>query len=452
LFTDGVCVGQDAWVEMTAPASSGCGSVQSSSTGQILLASCNSVAYMSYDYGESWTAVLAPDSLSALTMSSNGQYVYVTTNTGQCGEYEKYCYVYISKDYGSTWSTSSTLNYVPFNAVGCDPTGQYVFVGTGGLYAAYYSTDYAESFSVPSYGNEFDTEITTISSSGKVVFAGNYAAGSTGMHKSVNYGATFHYVSVYSGTSNDDTQWENTYSYLSCSANSTICCTVGSYTGKIYHFDNSTAPNFYASSPADQLFSKLTVSESGQYVMATSCDNNDYTNLFPVYLSHDKGANFYASTSPKDSCFGGITSNAAGTSVIVIASTGTWYKGTVTYETSSDHAGLSGGDIAAVAVSVVFVVVAAVCYGIYVWRTRQTNSEKSASPIRTQSSTTVSGPHSEGLQEPFAGSQDYLNEVNLDATLNEPTSKKLDITTETISPIMMNRSINPESELDVMEG
>lgn len=117
------------------------------STGQYVTFVADSVIYVSTNYGSSFTSTAVSNYMYAVTMSSSGQYqLAVSTGVPASG-------IYVSSNYGSTWTlklTSTTLNAGRwFQSVCMDSTGQYMYCSGGGGagLASHISSDYGNSFS-----------------------------------------------------------------------------------------------------------------------------------------------------------------------------------------------------------------------------------------------------------------------------------------------------------------
>jgi hypothetical protein len=137
-----ICLPRNAlaadWTEQTIAGSTRFDSVASSNTGQYLLAADNDGdVYLSTDYGATWTTALSePGSgWTDVAISDSGQYMAASQdNEG----------IWVSEDYGATWDETFS-DAQPWSGVAMTADGQDVAaVQSGGDYAIYHSETFGQ--------------------------------------------------------------------------------------------------------------------------------------------------------------------------------------------------------------------------------------------------------------------------------------------------------------------
>jgi hypothetical protein len=108
-----------------------------SSSGQYQLCIIyTSYAYLSIDFGQSWSEIyFSSNDLAEACVSSAGQYMAIGTNTNK---------VYISSDFGATWTTNSfgTAGDFGFRNVQMSANGSQIFaIQKKTLGSIYYSSN-----------------------------------------------------------------------------------------------------------------------------------------------------------------------------------------------------------------------------------------------------------------------------------------------------------------------
>ena len=149
--------------------------LSSSAQYQTLLTSTGSV-FISASYGQSWTAPSSPPSITGestgIIMSASGQYQSLCASNG----------VWTSTDFGKTWIASALngpLSY--FSAITMSTSAQYQVVvansGTDGVgyTAVYLSSDYGNTWSSPSPTITSDFTSVAISSTGQYITMVSYS-------------------------------------------------------------------------------------------------------------------------------------------------------------------------------------------------------------------------------------------------------------------------------------
>jgi photosystem II stability/assembly factor-like uncharacterized protein len=132
--------------------------IKMSGSGQIVVATSeNSGIYYSHDHGETWARSNAPSGVwaNALAMNVEGNITIAGLGTGGA--------IYISSDFGVTWTASA--NSVPryWHTIACDATGQYIMAAGDGT-AMYLSADYGQTW-VASGGENYDWQGLALSNS-----------------------------------------------------------------------------------------------------------------------------------------------------------------------------------------------------------------------------------------------------------------------------------------------
>ena len=116
------------------------------STSGNCVAFCSSgCIFNSTDFGKTFKTTIFPVGLDSIAMSSTGLY-QVSASTG-----DPVCNVYISSNFGDTWSNNFTVGSNTGRYIECvaiDSTGQYVFAGGGGSAGLrnYVSNDFGATF------------------------------------------------------------------------------------------------------------------------------------------------------------------------------------------------------------------------------------------------------------------------------------------------------------------
>jgi len=153
-----------------------------SSTGQYMLVSAyplennTETLYLSSDYGISWSSIASTTSgFSSFDISDNGQYIVYVIVNGQ---------LYISNNYGSSFSTSGSPGVTNWRSVAISSNGQYITAVSFGN-AIWVSSNYGASYTSKSYSPNHWAAVV-ISSSGQYQVAG----GDT-IYRSTNYGSTW---------------------------------------------------------------------------------------------------------------------------------------------------------------------------------------------------------------------------------------------------------------------
>ena len=245
--------------------------------------------YISSDYGSTWSqtnspAVATPTIYHSNCMSSTGQYQFAVINGTSYP-------VYMSSNYGVTWAAAGNCpSITSWGDICCDSSGQNVFaVGNNAIYK---SADYGSTWAVVSTSS-LNWGGICCDASGQNVFSSIY--GGT-IYKSSNGGSTW------TTTSAPTKNWyfcrcDKSGSYVYCSSLDT------GTTGYVYKYTNSTNTWTQTTAPVGYYIA-LCCDYTGQYV---ACAQNTAGGI--VYYSSDYGATFvtvsgYTNTWGSMSCDG----------------------------------------------------------------------------------------------------------------------------------------------------
>ena len=239
-------------------------------------------------YGLTWTEKIS-GYWSGIAVSSNGQRQTAVSNGGQ---------IYISTDYGATWTGTGTNRN--WNAVAMSSDGQYQ---TALVYDSFYNEELEEMFPIgkiytsDNYGSswterdysQFWKEVA-MSSDGQYQTA---TCEDTYIYKSSDYGATWTAVAI--------SEW---FQSVDLSSSGQYQTGVVGYGGNIY-----TSSDYGASWTQRNETggcSDIALSSSGQYQLTGKCDEIDGY----IYVSNDYGINWASRTSPGLGCW--ITGSMSG--------------------------------------------------------------------------------------------------------------------------------------------
>ena len=145
--------------------------------------------YTSNNYGLTWTYQSSLPTSNNSSMSADGMYQYVSAGGGNN-------YVYVSKDYGSTWVTTYQNNTVGIRYIVSSASGKYVILNLNGTSNIVISTDYGVSWTVNPITNFTPAGNLSlcISSNGQYIAALSNTGPS--LFKSNNYGTTWTSMSL----------------------------------------------------------------------------------------------------------------------------------------------------------------------------------------------------------------------------------------------------------------
>ena len=279
------------------PSSEGYRDISISTTGQYILVAGTGNAYVSSSYGKSWVST-ATSTITGLPggsltlagyqracVSSTGQYMLVSSD--QYG-------IYYSTNYGQTWSVPSGLTVAAtyqWSGAAISSTGQYMLVCYYPNGSVYLSSNYGQTFTANpgGLGTAANYQYVSMSSTGQYMLISNQNAVAYA-YMSSDYGSTF-------TTSSNMPSGLSTGSFVASSISSTgqymLLSTQDTTTSRVYRSTNYgltwTVP---AGLPTGATFySDVCVSANGQYMMAC------YRTGGNVYYSSDYGATWATNTS-----------------------------------------------------------------------------------------------------------------------------------------------------------
>jgi len=258
--------------------------------------------YISDNYGQSWSESLAPTPKFwvDIATSSNGQYVYAAIG----GNYEVGG-IYISSNYGQSWSLSSAPDASTWLSITASSDGQYVYASVYDL-GIYMSVDYGQTWSLTSAGASYYWGLIGTSGDGQFTFA----CSSYNIVASSNYGQN----------------WTTTSATLSYYQDCDIAVSnSGQYvyvTEGVNHFlrsDNYGQNWTVVSAPVGQFLAHVTTSSDGKYVYAAVGGGSEGG----ISVSTDYGLSLHESTAPSSVVWGGIATSSDGQYVFAVAPQGT---------------------------------------------------------------------------------------------------------------------------------
>lgn len=261
--------GVTGWVQNTSVSNIICrGGICMSSSGQYQTVGTSLTVYVSSNYGQTWSITSISDLIYSVCMSSSGQY-QIASSSGING-------IYYSYNYGQTWAKASAPINLTWHGSAMSSSGQYqsAVVNTGTIY---YSNDYGQNWiasNAPSSGwiaiamSALGKYQTAVSNSGDGVWC------------SADFGKT----------------WLKYFSLsMTCVAMSASgqYQTVSSGGGSNIYNSTNYGLNWYVSTAPATLYNSICMSSSGQYRMA--CVNGTIIPLTPaIYYSIDYGINWTA--------------------------------------------------------------------------------------------------------------------------------------------------------------
>ena len=247
--------------------------VSVSSTGQYQTAVANNaLIYISNDYGNTWTTTDSVRNWYGVSVSSTGQYQTAVVYGGL---------IYISADYGNTWVAATTPPEASqWYGVSVSSTGQYqTAVVFGGL--IYISAD---------YGNTWVAAITQPEASAWY----GVSVSSTGQYQTAVVLGDLIYISNDYG--NTWTATDSVRSWVSVSVSSTGQYQTAVVYGGLIYISNDYGNTWTATGSVRSWYG-VSVSSTGQYQTAVV----DYMAL--IYISADYGNSWIAANAPAQTWF-----------------------------------------------------------------------------------------------------------------------------------------------------
>lgn len=205
--------------------------------------------YVSNDYGNTWTPRItdATRSWRGVAISADGKYQTACHNNG---------YIYISNDYGNTWTAKDSVRYWATVAMSSD--GKYQTATGGNLptnaVGIYISNDYGNTWTLKQ-SSSFYVSIT-MSSDGKYQYAVENSSGNGNIYRSSDYGNTWTILTGGASTS---------YTSIATSADGRFII-VGRQ-GNTLLISNNYGATLVAKSISANYFS-VAVSDNGKYMVA----------------------------------------------------------------------------------------------------------------------------------------------------------------------------------------
>ena len=145
--------------------------------------------YRSVDFGVSWIEVDMMNTNAPIAMSASGQY-QTTTNQIYINETLAPSYIYISDDYGATWSQANSPSYL-WKFIVMSASGQYqaALINTK-TDTCYLSIDYGKTWNSIFIASEWSS--VSMSANGQYIYLASYnTVNNCHIHVSADYGYTF---------------------------------------------------------------------------------------------------------------------------------------------------------------------------------------------------------------------------------------------------------------------
>lgn len=256
-----------------------------SSSGQYLVGIYANNVYTSSDYGSTWSSgtSVASQSLGDIACDSTGQYVVITTRLrgGAPGQ------IYRSTDYGTTFVVLSSSPSGMWSIITCNSTGQYLVAGEAdnAYQKLYYSTNYGETWNQCIVSEDKFWYGLTCSSNGQYVVASGNSSESSSIYTSSDYGANFIAIGAIAvGKYVQELACDSTGQY--------VVAAMGN--GGIYRSTNygATWTQTNADITNNQSYSSISSDSTGQYLIAG--DSSGYR----TYLSSDSAATWALQNTP----------------------------------------------------------------------------------------------------------------------------------------------------------
>ena len=180
------------WTNVTALSTSASWQgIAMSATGQYQVATgaTNIGVFYSSNYGQTWssaTGILPNNNMTGITMSASGQYACVCVSSGSTGNG-----IWYSSNYGASW-TLSNATVKTWASIAMSATGQYVSaVANTVLTKVYVSTDYGQTFTAATTVMPVGMTSISVSTSGQYQYVASTNTTNTGIYYSINFGSTW---------------------------------------------------------------------------------------------------------------------------------------------------------------------------------------------------------------------------------------------------------------------
>ena len=259
------------WVSRTA-ALTFLGSSAMSASGQFRAAytrpGSGSVLYISRDYGTTWSTTTLSYLVNSVAMSASGQYIALTSNNiASAG------FIYVSNDYGVSFSQTATAQ--SWGLISVSASGQYMtaIVSSAPIYR---SSDYGLTFAAVAGSPSLVWTSVAVSASGQIQTATISNGGAP--YRSTDYGVTFTQISGGPTTGYQDLGMSASGQYQTITASA----------GKFWISSNFgvTFNEIAASLPSPQIWNAVAISASGQYQVISAFQQT----TGPLYASIDYGS------------------------------------------------------------------------------------------------------------------------------------------------------------------
>lgn len=210
--------------------------------------------YVSNDYGNTWTPRITDTTRiwRGVAVSADGKYQTACHNNG---------FIYVSNDYGNTWTARDSSRY--WNGVAMSSDGRYQ-TAVGGLYVGGPATNYINIYISSDYGVTWTARASAnawvcvaMSSDGKYRYAGNNLAGNGSLFKSSDFGNTWSALSM---------PLSNAMKSVETSADGRFLVVTRSSTANIYISDNYG--DSWRTTSASAAYNNAVISADGKYMVA----------------------------------------------------------------------------------------------------------------------------------------------------------------------------------------
>jgi photosystem II stability/assembly factor-like uncharacterized protein len=251
--------------------------------------------YVSNDYGNTWTPRVTDTNRAwkGVAISADGKYQTACHYTG---------FIYVSNDYGNTWTAKASALY--WGTVAMSSDGKYQ-TAAGGVYIGGPSTNYTTLYVSSDYGNTWISKSNltiwigaTMSSDGKYQYAVTNIAGFGTFNKSSDYGNTWTIISSNLGS--------NPFNSISTSADGKFIIAARASTTNLYI--SSDYGNTWVTRSASSNYNSVAISDNGKYMVAGI--GQAFVSVGGIYFSTDYGTTWKAVTPNSNLWTVAMSSNA----------------------------------------------------------------------------------------------------------------------------------------------